>query len=725
MPQPHVAVPIKVEDSTNGSVWALNNVDDDVPRNGMSQNGVGDERARQLMRDASDLFEGHIAGLVKAFQLLQQQSMELLQAPQPTGISCFPCAPEPSNQDIIMQPTFEVQLALPEDRRPSKPSRAISGYDGSMDLGPKMERRPSISAEDRLLKQQFHRWADASQTLITAESLVKILRLFLGDDEFEDIQAMVHFLTGKEADPQIDSPATEQTGHQSFGDQLLGGLGIRQKSTELSEGLDFESFVRLRQQVSFSGASSSVKRDIGKLQSALRGEELQVLFGEEAPLQEENEGYSNGVPACVTRALEIVPAIVIVLNSAIFAFQEWVPNDELWEHMETVFMVCYLLEASIKLYLLGCRGYFMGPEWAWNVFDFICLLFSVVDFGITQAVNIIGASSAPNLGLLMMIKMLRLARLARLIRALRYPIFRELNMMVMGVVSGVRVLIWAIILLFFTIYVAGVALHRLWGDDDRLPEFQSLEESMFTLFRCFTDGCVAYDGRPLQEKLHRIHGNVFFVCYVLFFMLVTVGIFNLIMAIFIDNVMTNQMERKQRVLSESQVATEIDLKEELCRLLGKRSKSNHIPAACVAEIESLETAGLGRKAKVRAQFECIRSADVVISRDAFLVWLADPEFISVLEEADIDVTNKSMLFDIMDADMGGSLSTEEVFRGLMQLRGPVSKGDIIGMSLRVTHIAHLVQSWTNNAFGNAGQNLESQRRISYYSNVSEMANQKV
>eukprot|EP00439_Symbiodinium_sp_Y106_P000592 s7183_g1.t1 len=104
----------------------------------------------------------------------------------------------------------------------------------------------------------------------------------------------------------------------------------------------------------------------------------------------------------------------------------------------------------------------MGPEWAWNVFDFICLLFSVVDFGITQAVNIIGASSAPNLGLLMMIKMLRLARLARLIR--------ELNMMVMGVVSGVRVLIWAIILLFFTIYVAGVALHRLWGDDDRLPE---------------------------------------------------------------------------------------------------------------------------------------------------------------------------------------------------------------------------------------------------------------
>ena len=30
---------MQMQDSTNGSVWALNNVDDDVPRNGMSQNG--------------------------------------------------------------------------------------------------------------------------------------------------------------------------------------------------------------------------------------------------------------------------------------------------------------------------------------------------------------------------------------------------------------------------------------------------------------------------------------------------------------------------------------------------------------------------------------------------------------------------------------------------------------------------------------------------------------
>lgn len=63
----------------------------------------------------------------------------------------------------------------------------------------------------------------------------------------------------------------------------------------------------------------------------------------------------------------------------------------------------------------------------------------------------------------------------------------------------------------------------------------------------------------------------------------------------------------------------------------------------------------------------------------------------MLEHADIDIHNKATLFDIMDADMGGSLSTFEVFQGLMQLRGPPTKGDIVGISLRVTHIAQLLQ----------------------------------
>eukprot|EP00930_Biecheleria_cincta_P020162 TRINITY_DN15223_c0_g1_i2.p1 TRINITY_DN15223_c0_g1~~TRINITY_DN15223_c0_g1_i2.p1 ORF type:complete len:101 (-),score=13.21 TRINITY_DN15223_c0_g1_i2:7-309(-) len=60
-----------------------------------------------------------------------------------------------------------------------------------------------------------------------------------------------------------------------------------------------------------------------------------------------------------------------------------------------------------------------------------------------------------------------------------------------------------------------------------IEEFQSLSAAMFTLFRCFTDGCSAYDGTPLSERLREEFGIAFSVGYVLIMMLVTVGIFNM------------------------------------------------------------------------------------------------------------------------------------------------------------------------------------------------------
>ena len=39
--------------------------------------------------------------------------------------------------------------------------------------------------------------------------------------------------------------------------------------------------------------------------------------------------------------------------------------------------------------------------------------------------------------------------------------------------------------------------------------FTDVPSAMFTAFRCFTDGCAAYDGTPLQEKLRKQKGPIF------------------------------------------------------------------------------------------------------------------------------------------------------------------------------------------------------------------------
>merc|ERR1711959_556427 len=94
----------------------------------------------------------------------------------------------------------------------------------------------------------------------------------------------------------------------------------------------------------------------------------------------------------------------------------------------------------------------------------------------------------------MYIKILRLARLGRLVRLLRFKIFHELKMMVQGVVAGLRVLFWAVVLLFFFIFLLGVVLRKTMGESEVNPytrknSFETVPRSMFTLFRCFTDGC--------------------------------------------------------------------------------------------------------------------------------------------------------------------------------------------------------------------------------------------
>ncbi|CAL1143841.1 unnamed protein product [Cladocopium goreaui] len=633
---------------------------------------------QQRFVDANDLFEGHLAGLVKAFQLLQQQSYELLQEANPgvgwTPTTCCSLAKSPS------EPRFATSRLLDSWQS----SRSSKTGDFARDITPREASKPkkaltNTDMEERSIKEQFDRLKDESSSMLGVETLVRLLFTYHPDLEFEDLQEMVNILvlgTDSLITPEDDpnrAPRRLRSHVASFSGDIL------------AVKLDYTAFRRLRCEHELPVSSKNVLRDVAKARAALRSEELHTQFTDE-PVEEEKVYYVFS--ARTSKLLELLPATVIVLNSLSFAFQEVFPGDDMWEIVENCFMVFYLMEATVKLRLMGCKGYFRGPEWAWNWFDLFCLSTSLLDFGVTQGVRAAGASQSVDLSILMLLKMLRLARLARLIRALRYPIFRELNLMVMGVVSGMRVLIWAIFLLIVFIYVVALAMCRLVGDTEQ--EFETLMVSMLTLFRCFTDGCAAFDGTPLQDRLLRHYGWRFFIGYILVFMLVTVGIFNLIMAIFIDNVMTTQLERKQRDLSETASDTEVALKDNLCRLL-LLSKTQLVPTTIAEEIRSIGEANLSHKAKVRAQFDCLLDTDVVISRDAFRVWLQDREFLRVLEDADIDIHNKSTLFDLMDADMGGSLSTDEVYNGLMQLRGPPTKGDIVGISLRVTHIARLVQ----------------------------------
>lgn len=116
--------------------------------------------------------------------------------------------------------------------------------------------------------------------------------------------------------------------------------------------LDFEAFLRLRSAaVEERGA---LQRDLTKLRSALRSEELQALFKDEPHMEEAKASYV--LTTRQQRCLEFVPAMVIVLNSISFAFQDLGPGNNMWEIIENIFLAFYISEAGIFSFTAGLFG---------------------------------------------------------------------------------------------------------------------------------------------------------------------------------------------------------------------------------------------------------------------------------------------------------------------------------------------------------------------------------
>jgi hypothetical protein len=392
---------------------------------------------------------------------------------------------------------------------------------------------------------------------------------------------------------------------------------------------------------------------------------------------------------------------------------------------EIYFLIFFTGEFLVKVKVFSCQVLLCGRDKWWNFFDLFCIATAMLDMGIMYGYKLVADSSGaavPKIEGLMLIKMLRLARLARLVRLLRFKIFNELKMMVQGVVSGVRVLCWAIVLLFFCIFILGIVMRKMVGRDQ--PEFSTLMSAMFSLFRCFTDGCVAYNGTPLQERLRYDYGPPMMFAYILVFLFVTIGIFNLIMAIFIDNVVTAHVQRKQQQLGENAEKMEIRIKEVIAKRFDdcrqeradQRLKAEHeedlmdeaqmrgsmaasrqtMAVALGGKFSSLTEEGKqanqeARKTQADLFLAELDEEENVVTKDIFNTWLNEPELLDLLEQIEVETSTKYELFDALDVDSGGELTVEELVSGLMRLRGPISKNDIVATRLKVAYITELIE----------------------------------
>jgi len=179
-------------------------------------------------------------------------------------------------------------------------------------------------------------------------------------------------------------------------------------------------------------------------------------------------------------------------------------------------------------------------------------------------------------------------------------------------------------------------------------------------------------------------------------------LFNLIMAVFIEYVMTESLRRKQHERGRNAVELECRLKAVICELSRRIKPRESSQLLRIAGTVRKWLSGSFRNPSSRSRSTLRESgqldrqiselnADLAITRPVFNMWLKDPDMLNLLDALDINMANLTDLFDVLDADLSGQLDVHELISGLMRLRGPPEKCDTIETLLGVRHMTSMLE----------------------------------
>jgi len=164
--------------------------------------------------------------------------------------------------------------------------------------------------------------------------------------------------------------------------------------------------------------------------------------------------------------------IAIIINALIITlmyFPEFKGNKQLLI-IDDFFILFFLLEAIVKLWVLKPRGYFAS---GWNVFDFAIVLFSLPTI-LSYFLPI------PNTSLFLL---LRLFRLIRLVKFMTF--IPRMNQILSGLVRALKASVFVILALVFLNFMLALFTCHFYGEI--APEyFGDPLVSSYTIFQLFT-----------------------------------------------------------------------------------------------------------------------------------------------------------------------------------------------------------------------------------------------
>jgi len=304
------------------------------------------------------------------------------------------------------------------------------------------------------------------------------------------------------------------------------------------------------------------------------------------------------------------------------------------------FLGIFAVELSMRM-LAFEFSFFLGPDWRWNVLDFILLACGITEVTL-QSVDL-------RLSFIRTFRLLRMLRSVRMVRVLRF--FQELRLLLFSLLHSVVPLLWSLLFLALMLFMfAVIALQGvsdlatitppedLMGMDKLYRHFSNLPVTVLSHFAAVSGGINWWDMWSTLTLCDPVYGWVF-SSYVVVMVLM---VLNVITGIFVNNAL--EMAQTHREFAAQAVTNRRNsLFTELRRLFA-----------------DLDTDGSG-----------------TISRFELQTYMRDASLQSAFVALDLDSTGVVALFDILDVDRSDTLEIEEFVMGCMRLTGAMKTMDLV------------------------------------------------
>lgn len=404
---------------------------------------------------------------------------------------------------------------------------------------------------------------------------------------------------------------------------------------------------------------------------------------------------------------DTVLGVVVLLNALYLGIAvDNSPNWIGWTVFDVCFAMAFVSEVLIKCYLLGLREYFLGSDLAWHYFEVVLAIAAVLEIVLDLA------TMGEDGGVLWsMFRVVKALRMTRVFMVCQLDMFAELQIMVKGTIGGAKTLIWASVLLSLPVYVLSLIMRDMLGDtqDQITEEFAKFPTAFFTVFRCIVAGdCADTRGHPIWLNLTKTHGWGYGALYCAVTIFVCFGLFNVIIALFIENVVIaskTDVKRKRRERLRDQSFFAKKMIELITTLLRLKDESEEPERRHIRKSLSKRTS---HESSSKSTVDILkRGSKMEITPDLFEQLRLDTEAIEIFADLDIADDDRFSLFETLDVDGSGTIDLPELIDGISKLRGEARRSDIVSIDFMLKHLSSQVNDSFDKMFRRL-INLESQ-----------------